>query len=184
MEQYPLLPEVVDPEENLDSMGRPPQLPNGGRGRPRGARAVKYSLLEKFATDRAPELWQSVYTEAIAGNMIAAKIIFDRIWPRRRSAPIEADLPEINSAADILAAMREVYQRVNTGVIAPDEGEALNGMLKDLLAAHSIESMMPPSGSGASTANDARSLLAQRIARVAEDRRRRIAAADDAESAA
>jgi len=78
---------------------------------------------------------------AIAGDMTAAKIILDRVWPRPRTAPIAVDLPVTETPADIRDAMTQLLKQTFKGEITTDDGQAIMSMLKDQLAAHSIRTV-------------------------------------------
>ena len=47
---------------------------------------------------------------AKGGDMAAARIILDRVWPARKSRPVALDLPEIKTAADVVAALGAAAQ--------------------------------------------------------------------------
>ncbi len=61
--------------------------------------------------------------------MAAARIVLDRIAPARRDSPIRIDLPEIDSADDIVSAMGAVLAAVTSGQISPSEGQAVTALL-------------------------------------------------------
>lgn len=93
-------------------------------GRPRGSRNKAIQALDALGREAAEELVKSVIDSAKDGDMQAARIILDRIWPSRRGAPVSLDLPSIKTAADVQAAMAAVAEAVAGGQITPDEGEA------------------------------------------------------------
>jgi hypothetical protein len=138
-------------------------------GRPKGARNRKHRALEAAARSRALPLLSKVITAAENGDMQAAKIIFDRIWPKPRTAPIQCDLPKTETPADVRTAMLDVLQRVSRGEITSDDGAALVAMMRDILDAHSIKTL---STDADDTANigDVRELFATRLGRIIEAR--------------
>jgi hypothetical protein len=80
-------------------------------------------------------------------------------------------------------AMHETLARVTSGELTTDDGAALVSILKDILAAHSIETLtgsIAPEAAG----EDARALLLERINRVVEEKRRRALPPPADESAA
>ena len=99
-------------------------------GRPRGsinrsARAAQL-LLDGEAT--ALEL-------ALAGDPTALRLCLDRSVAPRRDRSVELSLPPINSAADILGAIKAVADAVGRGGITPAEGFALSQMIESFLRA-------------------------------------------------
>ena len=57
--------------------------------------------------------------------MGALRLCLDRILPPCRERAIKFDLPSIESAADIAAAMKAVAAALADGIITPGEGEAI-----------------------------------------------------------
>lgn len=144
-------------------------IPNAGNGRPKGARNRKHRALEAAARSRALPLLAKVITAAENGDMQAAKIIFDRIWPKPRTAPIQCELPKTETPADVRLAMMEVIQRVSRGELTADDGAALVSMMRDILDAHSVKTLSADTDDTAST-GDVRELFAARLGRIIEAR--------------
>jgi hypothetical protein len=161
--QQPFLLDGFEPDQ------APPAAPNAGNGRPKGARNRKHRALEQAARSRALPLLAKVITAAENGDMMAAKIIFDRIWPKPRTAPMVCDLPKTETAADVRTAMLEVLQRVSTGEITSDDGAALVRMMRDILDAHSIKTLAPEADQELLD-GDIREQFAQKLGRIIEAR--------------
>lgn len=175
MEQTPLIPEVFEGHEpeDVDAMGRPLQIPNDGGGRPRGAKNHSRKFYEDVLTaNQRMTLVQRLYERAIAGSPYDTRTLLDRLWPKPRTAAIALEMPATETPADLRRAMHDLLNRVTSGEITTDDGQALISMLKDMLAAHSIETLLP-GGSGAPAQYDARDLLRERIVKVIEERKRR-----------
>ncbi|WP_292533500.1 hypothetical protein [Methylocystis sp.] len=51
-------------------------------------------LVEKLMHDDATEIVRAVIAAARGGDMVACKIVLDRICPARKGRPIRFDLPE------------------------------------------------------------------------------------------
>lgn len=62
--------------------------------------------------------------------MGAMKIVLDRIWPARRGAPVNLDLPAIRTADDVVAAMAAIADAVAGGDLTPDEGEVFAKLIE------------------------------------------------------
>jgi hypothetical protein len=84
--------------------GRP--FANRNPGRPKGVRHMSTLLCEKLMRDDAKEIVQAVIVAAKAGDMVAAKIVLDRISPARKGRPIHFELPEARTADDVAAALK------------------------------------------------------------------------------
>lgn len=151
--------------------------PNNGNGRPKLARNRKHRELENYARSRSMVLLEKICTAAEGGDMIAAKIIMDRVWPRPRTAPITCELPATETPADVRAAMLEVIQRVARGAISSDDGAALVSMMRNVLDAHSIKTLSSPESDTESIAGDIRTVFSEKLGRVIEARAERM---DDA----
>jgi hypothetical protein len=147
----------------------PNQAPNNGNGRPKGARNRKHRELELYARSRSMRLLEKIITAAEAGDMMAAKIIMDRVWPKPRTAPIACELPKTETPADVRAAMLDVIQRVSRGEITSEDGAALVAMMRDVLDAHSIKTLSPESDNDALT-GDVRAIFQEKITKIIEAR--------------
>ena len=162
MEQQALIPEVLER----------PDAPNNGNGRPRGARKIKYQALERAVRAEILPILQKLIAQAKAGDTYAARLILDRVWPRPRTAPISIELPETRNPAELREAMHRLLGQVAAGEIAPDEGAAFMGIIRDVLEAHRIQTLDPASNVDMQGAN-ARELLTTRLSRMIEERSRR-----------
>jgi hypothetical protein len=160
-DQEALFPEVLAPV-------REAAKPNDGNGRPRGSRNHKHKILQRIAQAHAVPLIESVIAAAEAGDMLAAKIVLDRIWPRPRTAPITIDLPETATPAELKTAMHQVLGRIASGELTTDDGAALVATMKDIITAYALDARAPAaSAPGLLVAGeDAREVLAAKVARL------------------
>lgn len=125
------------PDEVIPPGGGNGHAPNNGNGRPKGARNLKHQLLERLLRSQSREVLQKVIDQAKDGDMVAAKLLMDRFWPRPRVAPIIGlELPETRNPAELRAAMHELLRKVATGEITPDAGAAIVQICRDVLDAH------------------------------------------------
>ena len=88
-------------------------------GKPKGARHKTTLLAERLMQDDVEKIVNAVLTAARNGDMMAAKIILDRIAPVRRSNSF--DLPRIECRTDRLAARVAVLDAVANGDLTPGE---------------------------------------------------------------
>ena len=105
--------------------GRP-----GGPGRPAGSRNKATLVLDQIADDAGEDILKTLVTAAKSGDLRAAELVMQRIWPARKSRPIALRLPAIQSASDVVAAVGAVADAVGSGDITPDEGQAVASILE------------------------------------------------------
>ena len=95
------------------------------------ARATRRHLaLDQIADDAGEAILKTMVEAAKGGDMRAAELVLQRIWPARKSRPIALTLPAIQSASDVVAAVGAVADAVGAGDITPDEGQAVASILE------------------------------------------------------
>lgn len=118
------------PREPLKPRGRPwakgqSGNPAGRPSRARQAAAVARGLIARKVvplTNKAIEL-------ALLGDRGAVKDCLDRISPPRREPPIDLDLPEIKTRADLLAALTAIADAAACDALTSSQAAALTRML-------------------------------------------------------
>lgn len=123
------------PRKNTDEKGRfqPGNTVGfrlGNRGRPKGSRHKVTLLCEKLMRDDATEIVSAVITAARSGDMVACKIILDRIAPVRKGRPIRFNLPDARNAEDVAAALEAVVGAMSNGELTPDEAQMVANVLE------------------------------------------------------
>lgn len=169
-EQQILIPEVLDAEFAEETA----IAPNGGKGRPKGTRSRRHRFLEALASDHVVSIIETVVRAAQSGDMYAAKLILDRLWPRPRNAAITTELlPEQcqqPNVSDLRGAMMKAFAQVQAGEIPAEDGAALVSMIRDMIAAHSIQTVSPAAAIELE-AEDSRQTLFDRLKRIADKQR-------------
>ena len=102
----------------------------GGPGRPAGSRNKATLALDQIADDAGKAILEMMVEAAKSGDLRAAELVLQRIWPARKSRPIALTLPPIQSASDVVAAVGAVADAVGAGDITPDEGQAVASILE------------------------------------------------------
>lgn len=103
---------------------------SGNRGgRAKGVPNHMTARARKILETHADEIMESVCREAIGGDMLAAKLLVERIYPARRGAPINIALPPIVAAADAIAAMKVVVESLAEGHLSPEEAAELASLV-------------------------------------------------------
>jgi len=99
-------------------------------GGPAGSRNKAPLALDKIADDAGEDILNAMVAAAKGGDMRAAELVLQRIWPARKSRPIALTLQAIQSASDVVAAVGAVADAVGSGDITPDEGQAVASILE------------------------------------------------------
>ncbi len=107
--------------------GRPFQP--GNSGRPKGARNKARLLLEALMAGDGEAIARRVIEAAKGGDLVAARMVLDRIAPPPKDAPIECALPALTSAQDAPTFARAVLEAATSGELTPSEASALMGLL-------------------------------------------------------
>lgn len=100
------------------------------------------ALLQGQLRGAAEEIIAQVIYAAQGGDMRAIKIVFDRIMPKKREAPISIQLPKITSIIEAEEAMTQVMSGAVKGEISLSEAETLSKLIRnhvDILEISSIE---------------------------------------------
>jgi len=72
-----------------------------------------------------------VIKAAKAGNMIAARLILDRLWPVPKGHTIGSErAPDVASAADVLRAHSRLIQAVSVGNLSTDAAIAVSELFE------------------------------------------------------
>jgi len=95
------------------------------KGRPKGSRNKSTLFRERIDSADEDDIIRQCVTMAKWGDRTAMKICMDRLFPRRRSAPVEFDLPDIETTADVVQAVDAILAAVSTGQLTPDEARTV-----------------------------------------------------------
>jgi Family of unknown function (DUF5681) len=99
-------------------------------GRPVGSRNSITLAIEALLDGEAEAVTRKAIEAAKGGDMVAIRIIMDRICPPRRSRPVKIDLPNLSDAKAILKAQEVILQAVGRGDLLIEEAEALSGLIE------------------------------------------------------
>lgn len=99
-------------------------------GKPKGTRSKSTQLLEALLQENAKEITETVIAQARGGNLLAARIILERLIPPARERPINVELPDVESTAGVAAAQNAILQAVATGDILPSEASTLSAIVE------------------------------------------------------
>jgi Family of unknown function (DUF5681) len=100
------------------------------KGKPKGARHQTTMLAEKLMQDAAKDVVQAVLEAAKGGDMTAARLVLERIAPVMMGRPVHLDLPLVQTAADIAAAVATLTMAIASGDVTPDEAATVASVLE------------------------------------------------------
>ncbi len=98
--------------------------------RPKGTRRKTSVLAEKLLGENAEDVVKAVIAAAKSGDMVAGRIVMDRIAPLRRGRPVAFDLPEVEGAAVIVEAFAAITKAVAAGELTPEEAATVSAVLE------------------------------------------------------
>lgn len=100
------------------------------KGKPKGATNHATRLVTALMEEGAKEIAQTVVDQAKGGNLMAARLVLDRLAPPARERSIEIDLPNTGTATGIAEAQQTVLEAVGRGELTPGEGQVVAGILE------------------------------------------------------
>jgi hypothetical protein len=102
-----------------------------GPGRPKGERARLAAALDSLASTEAEAVLAAVVAAAKGGDMTAARIVLERLWPVPKGRALELDLPPVENATGLVSAMAALVAAMAGAEVTPDEAKVIAGVLSD-----------------------------------------------------
>ena len=106
-------------------------------GRPKGIKDKRHRYSEAIDS-MIPQVLDSVFQRAIAGDMTAAKMLLDRTLPSKRPAQEHV---EIEHSGNIARDAQNVLGSVLDGEVSPDVGASLLSAMTSVLKAIEVEEL-------------------------------------------
>lgn len=100
------------------------------KGKPAGTRSKSTQLLAAMMEGGAEKITKAVIDAAQAGDLMAAKIILDRVMPPAKERPVNIDLPDTQTAQGVAAAQNAILQAVAAGDLLPGEASTLSAIVE------------------------------------------------------
>jgi hypothetical protein len=115
-----------------DASGRfVPGCSGNPAGKKPGTRNRATILRDMLDDGEDEKLARIVIDKALAGDVVTARFLLDRLEPKPRGRPIHLDLPEGESAAgDVVACFNSALRAMAAGVITPDEAVLVSKFLE------------------------------------------------------
>ena len=106
-------------------------------GRPKGIKDKRHRYAESIDA-MIPQVLESVYQKALAGDMTAAKMLLDRTLPNKRP---EQERVEIEHSGNIASDAQNVLRSVLDGEVSPGVGASLLSAMTSVLKAIEVEEL-------------------------------------------
>lgn len=100
------------------------------KGRPKGSRNHATLLAMAAMEGELSAVVRVVIKAAKGGDMVAARLLVDKLVPGVRERALSIELPAINAIDDCKTAQSRVLAAVASGHLLPGEGEALARLIE------------------------------------------------------
>ena len=104
----------------------------GGPGRPRNPVSTMAGELDRRGVDVAEELMAMTIEKARKGSLEATEMVLKRVWPARRSRPIELDAAAGDGLRNLLSEHAALASAMMDGDITPQDAQAATRVFKAL----------------------------------------------------
>ena len=101
------------------------------RGKANGTRNRATTMVLNLMEGSAEAITQAVLEAAKCGDLMAARLVLERLAPPMRERPINIDLPDTGTAQGCADAANAVLQAVGIGDLLPGEGATLAGIIEN-----------------------------------------------------
>ena len=108
-------------------------------GRPKGALVNRVNPLRKLLLREGLPVLKNVVELAKGGDMVAARIVVDRILPRERL--ITLSLPRITDAASALQALSQLFEHAAKGEMTTSEVSNLSSLAKSYIEIDAVHAL-------------------------------------------
>jgi len=102
----------------------------GNPGKPKGARHKATQATLALLEGESEALTRQAVNMALAGDTTALRLCLERIAPPRKDAPIQFEMPRMETAADAAKAAGAVVEAVAVGELTPTEGAHIMALLE------------------------------------------------------
>ena len=110
-----------------ETRGRP--FEPGNPGRPKGSRNKATLAAEALLDGEAEALTRKAIELALAGDVTALRLCWDRIVPARKDRPVPFALPNLEHASDAVMASAAIVEAVANGDLTPSEAAELSKVI-------------------------------------------------------
>ena len=114
-------------------------------GRPKGSRNKTTMAMLELLDVEAEAITRRVIERAKKGDMMAIKLVMERVCPPRKDSPIQFDLRNITTLEDLIPATNQLLQAVSIGDLTPQEAHMIAALIeqqrKTIVSTHPLTPM-------------------------------------------
>ncbi len=100
------------------------------KGRPKGSKNRATLLAMAAMEGELDAVVRKVIEAAKNGDLVAARLVVDKLIPAAKSRPLSIQLPPLADIAACREAQASVFSAVANGELLPDEGEQLSTLIE------------------------------------------------------
>ena len=117
--------------------GRPfrPGVSGNVAGRPKGSRNRATIMAKALCDSDAVDIVRAITAKAKRGDMVAARLVLDRLWPAPKGCTVTFPALAATDASGVVQAQAALLRCVAAGELTPDEAQAVSSMLSTQLRA-------------------------------------------------
>jgi hypothetical protein len=95
------------------------------KGRPEGSRNKASLAIEAMMEGEYEAITEKAIELAKAGDLVAIRVVLDRIAPIRRERPIHLEnMPDLQNPENAMSAVAKIVQGMTDGIISPSEANS------------------------------------------------------------
>lgn len=115
--------------------GRPFQPGNQfGRGRPAGSRNKRSRAAQQLLHEYGEPLVRKAMAQALKGDAPLLRAFLSHLLPRWKDAPVRTGPLPARTAADVADTLDDIFQKVGSGELSPQDGRMLTQLLATKLS--------------------------------------------------
>lgn len=102
----------------------------GNPGKPKGSRHRATQATLQLLDGQAEQITAKALAMALGGDTTALRLCLERIAPPRRDAPVQFDLPKMETADDAARGASAILEAVAEGELTPSEGAHVMALIE------------------------------------------------------
>lgn len=133
-------PEPENPRRNHAGRWQPGSSGNPA-GKPRGCRHKATEAALELLEHETLAITRTAIERALDGDMVAVRLVLERVIPVVRERPVRFDVPPLESAKDLPAAVAGILEAVADGELTVGDGARLAVMVRDMATALEVNEL-------------------------------------------
>ena len=99
-------------------------------GRPKGSRNTATLAVQQLLDNESEAITRKLIEKAKEGDMLAIKLVMERVCPPRKDAPVTFTFSHIKTMEGLIAAVDQILQQISHGDITPQEAERVIALIE------------------------------------------------------